>query len=283
MPLSGPKRPLTKDSNASVASPLPSAGPRAQAFIGTSGYFYQHWAGEVFNLAGLPQKDWPAYYFRSFDSLELNFAFYRLPTEKAFEGWRRGSPPHARFAVKGSRFITHMKKLSEPEQHLALYFSRARHLGAKLKMVLWQLPPRFRKNTERLKGFVRELARHGPVRHCFEFRDPSWLSPDVFDVLREGNMALCMADPPVMAGFYPETADYIYLRRHGSPAQPSCSPSHLAKDARDIQEWVGQGKDVYICFNNDAGGWAVRNASDLKRLLNSAGAAAPAQAGSGQT
>jgi uncharacterized protein YecE (DUF72 family) len=247
-------------------------GPKA--FIATSGFIYPHWGGGVFYPEDLPQRRWLEYYCEYFDTVELNVAFYRLPSEEAFKSWYRRTPKGFAFALKGSRFITHIKRLRECQEPLKLYFSRARLLKEKLSVVLWQLPPRYRKDTERLESFITALKPYSRYRHAFEFREASWMSEEVQDLLRGADMALCEADWPGMPQDLPATASFAYLRRHGPEAEwglyAGCyGKTSLRKDARRIRDWLEQGKGVYVYFNNDAEGWAVRNALELKEILKS--------------
>jgi uncharacterized protein YecE (DUF72 family) len=251
----------------------PKRAKKARAFVGTSGFIYDHWGNGVFYPEGTPQRRWLEYYAGYFDTVELNVAFYRLPSEETFQSWYKRTPKGFTFALKGSRFITHIKRLKNCQGPLDLYFQRAKLLKEKLSVVLWQLPPRFKKDTQRLKDFTRMLKRHYHTRHSFEFRDESWLSEDVFELLREADIALCMADWPIFSQEIPQTAGFLYLRRHGPEAgegmlYSGCyPPGALRRDARDIKGWLSQGKDVYIYFNNDEGGWAVKNALDLTKLI----------------
>lgn len=240
--------------------------------IGTSGFVYPHWGGDVFYPEALPQRKWLEYYCEHFDTVELNVAFYRLPTEQAFESWYKRTPKGFAFALKGSRFITHVKRLKDCQGPLKLYFTRARLLKEKLSIVLWQLPPRFKKDTQRLQSFIKYLKPYANYRHAFEFRDESWMAEEVYEWLRGAGMAICEADWPGMPQGLPVTASFAYLRRHGPEAEwglySGCySKAALRRDARRIKGWLKQGRDVYVYFNNDAEGWAVRNALELKEML----------------
>lgn len=243
----------------------------ARAFIGTSGYSYLHWWEGVFYPADLPQRKWLEFYAQFFDTVELNVSFYRLPKKEIFAGWKRRTPDNFAFAVKGSRFITHIKRLRECREPLELFFDRVSALGEKASVVLWQLPPRFRFGTEdkRLKNFLGDLSKISNLRHAFEFRDVSWFCPEVFDVLKEHNISLCLADWPEFDVEKPVTADFVYLRRHGATAlYASCySDEELTKDAWQIKEWLNSGRDVYVYFNNDAYGYAIKNGLRLKEML----------------
>jgi uncharacterized protein YecE (DUF72 family) len=141
--------------------------------IGTSGFTYPHWRG-VFYPEKLPQSKWLEYYAEFLPSLELNVTFYRLPAESAFESWYRRTPHHFTFALKGSRFITHVKRLKDPQEPLTLFFARSKKLKQKHRVTLWQFPPGFKVNKERIEKFVQSLREHSECLHAFEFRDQSW-------------------------------------------------------------------------------------------------------------
>ncbi|MFQ5862208.1 MAG: DUF72 domain-containing protein [Candidatus Brocadiales bacterium] len=244
---------------------------KARAFVGTSGFMYSHWGNGVFYPKKLPQREWLEFYVEHFNTVELNVVFYRLPSEDAFRSWYRRTPKDFRFALKGSRFITHIKRLKGCSEPLKLYFKRARLLKEKLSVVLWQMPPRFKKDAPRLWDFVRALKDYGSTRHAFEFRDATWFDGDVYEMLHKADMALCMADWPRYGVKIPETASIIYLRRHGPEGgrlYTGCYPkADLRRDAREIKRWLSAGKDVYIYFNNDERGWAVKNALDVKKSI----------------
>lgn len=243
--------------------------------MGTSGFIYPHWGGGVFYPEGLPQRGWLEYYAERFDTVELNVTFYRLPTEGAFRSWYKRTPEGFAFALKGSRFITHIKRLKDCQAPLELYFDRARLLKEKLSVVLWQLPPRYKKDIQRLKTFIKSLKPYTTYRHAFEFRDASWMAEEVYELLREADMALCEADWPGMPQFAPGesiTTGFVYLRHHGPGGEwglySGCySKAFLRKEAERIKALLKQGRSVYIYFNNDAEGWAVRNALELKEIL----------------
>jgi len=175
-------------------------------------------------------------------------------------------------AVKASRFITHMKKLLDPEEHVAMFLERASGLGPKLHVVLFQLPPFWKSNCTRLHAlceFIRSQRIVPGVRAALEVRNPSWLSPDCFEALRQHNVALAFTDWPALKVKEPLTADFVFLRRHGPEGLYSSdySDALLQEDARQIRAWRAQGRDVYAYFNNDVHGYAPRNAATLKRLL----------------
>jgi len=189
-----------------------SIGMAAQIRIGTSGWHYKHWVGK-FYPSGMPSSQMFDFYRRHFDTVELNNSFYRLPTFEAFARWRDAAPDKFLFAVKGSRFLTHNKKLKEPEQALQNLLPRAEVLGPKLGPILFQLPPKWKVNLERLESFLQAL----PTEHhyAFEFREPTWHNEQVYEVLRRHNAAYCIHE---LAGFHTPillTADFSYVRLHG--------------------------------------------------------------------
>ncbi len=235
--------------------------------IGCSGFNYPGWRGN-FYPADLPQKKWFEYYCRVFNTVELNVTFYRLPLASTFKKWHDETPEDFVFSLKGSRFITHIKRLIEPEEPLKLFFKRAMNLKNKLKVVLWQFPPSFKINTPRLKRFLKLLKKYS-VRHTLEFRNESWISEDVVDLCRENNVSLCMADWPEFIDKLPVTSDFVYMRRHGTDGSyaTSYSRAYLKKDAKRIKNYLRDKKDVYIYFNNDAFGYAPKNARELMEML----------------
>lgn len=240
-------------------------------YIGTSGYAYKHWGRGVFYPEKLSQKSWLEFYAQHFKTVELNVTFYRLPAKSAFQGWQRRTPPDFSFAIKGSRFITHVKRLQEVEDSLKILFDRAKSLDKKLSVVLWQFPPKFRADMERLKIFLKHLSKYKYTWHAFEFRNESWFCQEVFQALKDANMSLCLADWPRFEVDVPDTASFVYLRRHGADGElysGRYSEAQLRKDAQRIKKWQSQGKEIYIYFNNDAHGWAVEDALTLSRMLN---------------
>jgi uncharacterized protein YecE (DUF72 family) len=239
----------------------------AKAWIGCSGFSYPHWKG-IFFPDDLPQRKWLDHYCTVFSTVELNVTFYRLPRESTFDKWYQETPEDFRFSLKGSRFITHVKRLRDPEGPVELFFNGALRLKEKLMAVLWQFPPSFKIDMERLERFL-ALLKNYPVRNTFEFRNETWITEDVMSICRENNVSLCMADWPEFIDDLPVTSDFVYIRRHGKGGgYNSCySSSDLKNDARRIKRHLKQGRDVYIYFNNDAGGYAPANAKELMKLL----------------
>jgi uncharacterized protein YecE (DUF72 family) len=238
----------------------------ARALVGTSGYVYADWRRR-FYPARLPAREWLAFYAGRFPTVELNNPFYRLPAAETFAAWRRQVPAGFVFAVKASRFLTHMKKLRDPAAPLALLLERARPLGDTLGPILFQLPAAFRANVDRLDGFLAELERQArDQRAVIEVRDPSWLDPEIVRRLEKAGIALCLADWRDVPVTGPLTAGFVYVRRHGT-RRGSYPEAALRADARAIRSWLREGRDVYVYFNNDAGGHAVRNARRLRQLI----------------
>jgi uncharacterized protein YecE (DUF72 family) len=243
----------------------------ARLLIGTSGYVYSHWRG-LFYPRGLPVREWLAYYAGHFDTLELNNSFYRLPTAATFRAWHQATPPGFLFAVKASRFLTHLKRLKDAGPPLRLFLRRARALDAGLGPVLFQLPTHFHLNLDRLERFVAALGRQriAPgIRAVLEVRHASWLAPEPLAVLEKAGIALCLHDWRELPVRGPLTAPFVYVRRHGTSKRygGSYTEAMLRADARNVRRWLSEGRDVYVYYNNDGGGWAVRNARRLAALL----------------
>lgn len=244
---------------------------KSRVFIGTSGWNYKHWR-HVFYPPELTTSRWLDYYVHYFDTVEINNTFYQLPARSVFENWRTATPDNFVFVVKANRFITHMKKLADPELTVANFLANASGLKEKLGLVLFQLPPFWKVNLPRLENLVKWLTSQKIIagtKFALEIRHPTWNCQDVFQVLKNDNVALCFADWPDLVIDEPVTADFIYLRRHG-PASlyASCyTQEQLNQDARRIKNWLEQGRNVYVYYNNDAYGWAVNNALTLKKMI----------------
>ncbi|HEU5360670.1 MAG TPA: DUF72 domain-containing protein [Candidatus Deferrimicrobiaceae bacterium] len=235
--------------------------------IGCSGFSYKHWK-EVFYPGDVRSNEWLRYYSNVFSTVELNVTFYRLPLPQTFDRWHEETPPGFRFAVKGSRLITHLKKLQDPEEALALFFERVLRLREKLAVILWQFPPSFRVDLLRLKDFL-GMLESSPVRNAFEFRNESWITEGVEAVLGRYGAAFCLADRPEFLDDLPATADFVYLRRHGAEGSYAgrYSRKALEKDAKRIRSFLKGGRDVFVYFNNDAFGYAPANARELAEIV----------------
>jgi uncharacterized protein YecE (DUF72 family) len=238
----------------------------AEFRVGCSGWQYRHWRGN-FYPSDLPVASWFDFYAARFDTVEVNNSFYRLPEASTFRGWSERSPRGFLFAVKASRFLTHMKKLRDPEGPVELFFSRARELGSKLGPVLYQLPPRWPVNLERLDRFLAALPKR--VSHAVEFREPSWYAPEVLSRLAKAGVALCLHDMPGSEPARAPVGPFVYVRFHGSGARygGGYSDERLRDWARWIRERRAEGRRVYAYFNNDVGGHAPRDAARLRDFV----------------
>jgi uncharacterized protein YecE (DUF72 family) len=234
--------------------------------IGTSGWSYRHWRG-VFYPQGLKQADELAFYAGRFASVEVNGTFYRLIAAETFRKWCEQTPAGFVFACKGSRYLTHMKRLKEQGQGVRRLFERLDALEERLGPVVFQLPDRFKPDLERLAGFIDALPR--AHRYAFEFRDPAWFEPGVLALLAQRNAALCLYEFAGRTAPFELTADFVYIRLHGPGAayQGSYDDATLAGWAERIRGWAGQGRDVYCYFDNDERGFAPHNAARLEELL----------------
>lgn len=239
--------------------------------LGTSGWVYTHWR-RLFYPEKLPGAKWLDWYARHFATVELNNTFYRLPSPEAVACWRDTTPAHFHFAVKGSRFLTHMKKLKDVGQGLDRFFERANLLGAKMGPVLWQLPPQMREpDLPRLATFLEALPRH--TRYVLEFRSDAWHVEEVCDLLDRHGVAICEHDN-VRRRIPRPTGGFRYVRFHGTSAQAGSGgygglygERALRPAARSLQAWADEGRDAWVYFNNDLHGHALRDAFDLARLL----------------
>jgi len=238
-----------------------------KVYIGCSGYLYPHWRGGAFYPKGLKQKDEFTYYASIFNTVELNSTFYHQPKENVWELWKKRAPADFIYAVKMNRFLTHIKKLNEPQNSWDQFYTGARKLRGHLGPILFQLPPSLHKNIERLEGLAKVLTKN--LHFAFEFRHLSWFDEKIYDVLKQNNWALTIVSHPDLP-FIPEiTADFVYLRFHGKKALYSSlySDEELKHFGKLISSWLRKNLDVYAYFNNDVGGFAPKNASMLKEYL----------------
>jgi uncharacterized protein YecE (DUF72 family) len=239
----------------------------AETRIGCSGWNYAHWR-EVFYPRGLPESRWLEHYASVFDTVELNASFYRLPTRKSAERWAAATPPGFVFAVKASRYLTHVKRLRETGKGYARLCEAIEPLidANKLGPILWQLPETFHRDDDRLASALAELPEG---RHCVEFRHESWFVPEVLAILREHDAALVIGDHPERPFQTLDlTADWTFIRLHkGRGRDGNYTPAQLKEWARRVREWRSE-VDVYLYFNDDWRGHAVREASRLKQLLD---------------
>jgi uncharacterized protein YecE (DUF72 family) len=250
-----------------------------QAFIGTSGWSYQHWR-ERFYPAGVPERRWLEYFAGEFPTVELNSTFYHDPKPETYDGWRERTPASFVFAVKMSRFITHRRLLAEAGEPLDRFLVGARRLAEKLGPVLVQLPPTLERDDvllARFLGLLRESPAGRDLRYAFEFRHPSWLAEEVYRLLADARISLCWNDYGGVGVSGVVTADFIYLRRHGAGGRyTGCySDEALAEDARLLAQHLKEGRDAFAYFNNDARAFATENARTLTALLAAEGGQSP--------
>jgi uncharacterized protein YecE (DUF72 family) len=238
----------------------------AEVRIGTSGYVYPHWRKGVFYPSGLPARHELCYYAARFRTVELNNPFYRLPTPEMFVRWRESTPSEFNFAVKASRYITHLKRLHNVGDEIALFMERATMLGSKLGPVLFQLPPTQRIDTARLRTFLALLTQN--QRWVVEFRHPSWHTSETYQLLAEAGVALCI---PVGGRVEPDhitTAAFTYVRMHrGQEPAGGFTREQLKSWAAQVRALATSGKEVYIYFNNDWEGFALRDAVTFETLV----------------
>ncbi len=235
--------------------------------IGTSGFVYRHWKGD-FYPEDLPTRTWFEYFAARFDTVELNNTFYRLPLAQTFRNWRLRAPANFCFAVKFSRYGSHVKRLNAPAGTIRRFVTRARHLGPHLGPILLQLPPHWDAQSARLDAFLRSTP--AGCRWAVEFRDRRWLNDTVYEILARHHAALCVHD---LIPDHPQkiTADWTYIRYHGQHYGGSYPSDFLEAEARRIVASASAGLDVYAYFNNDIGGHAVRNAQELRARVDQAG------------
>jgi uncharacterized protein YecE (DUF72 family) len=239
----------------------------SRILIGTSGWSYLSWRGPFFPKNVMVEHHLQ-YYATQFSATELNGVFYRTPTVEAVRGWRENTPDDFVFAWKASKFITHWKRLtSKSRNSLALLESRLRILGPKAGPVLFQLPPQFTVNRERLAGFLKLLK--SSRRYAFEFRHSSWYGPPILDLLREHDVSLCLSDHHDAPAPWEVTASFVYVRGHGPRGtyKGHYSDRTLQSWARQIAAWNRDGHDVYVYFDNDQKSAAPADAAKLRRML----------------
>lgn len=237
------------------------ANPRLH--ISTSGYQYPHWKGRFYPHE-IARKDWLHFYAEQFNTVEINNTFYGLPEASTFDTWRKQAPPGFVYALKYSRYGSHIKKLKDPGDHINTFLSAAERLGSFMGPILVQLPPKWRVDPTRLACFLKTV----PQKHrwAVEFRDPSWLCEEIFRILGKHHAALCIHD---MIEDHPRviTADWAYFRYHGPRDGGNYSSQWLTAEADRITELQNQGLEVFAFFNNDQQGYAPANARDLRRYV----------------
>jgi uncharacterized protein YecE (DUF72 family) len=240
----------------------------SRVFIGTSGWHYESWRGAFFPN-GLMAKHQFLYYASQFRTAELNGVFYRTPTHQAVSSWYEQTGNDFIFSWKASKFITHWKRLTDQCQNsLELLEDRLSLLHEKAGPILFQLPPQFAVNQERLSSFIKLLSNKR--RYSFEFRHPSWYSPSVYRILSDANCALCLSDHHDAPAPWRRTANFVYVRGHGPTGRYKgrYSTQTLNAWAKKIRSWKKQDLDVYVYFDNDQKSAAPFDAMALKQMLN---------------
>ncbi len=248
-------------------------GLQQRIFVGTSGWSYKSWE-KTFYPREIPKTRHFDFYATQFHTVEINLTFYRLPTASMVEGWREKAPRGFVYAVKGSRFITHMKKLARLDGALAKFFDRLEPLHERVGVILWQLPPMLRRDVARLEHFLAQLPR--TYSYAVEFRHPSWLDDDIFELLRRYRAAHVSLSSLGMPMNLTVTSDLVYIRFHGlkGGAAHDYTRRELEPWAAHIRQQAHRGKRVYVYFNNDAN---VRAPANAKLLLEMIGAGDEAQ------
>ncbi|OKL40322.1 DUF72 domain-containing protein [Pontibacter flavimaris] len=241
-----------------------------QLHIGTSGWHYRHWVG-TFYPKELRPSGFTGYYTGHFSTVEINNSFYKLPPAETFARWRESVPDNFIFAVKASRYLTHMKKLLEPQEPLSRFFAAANALEHKLGPVLFQLPPGWKVNVRRLQDFMALLPPY--YKYTFEFRHPSWYTDEVLNLLRKHNAAFCIYELDGHQSPLHVTAGFVYVRLHGPGGKYAGSYPEEALQgwAQQCQDWQRQGLEVYVYFDNDQLGYAAFNALRLQEIMRQKG------------
>ena len=246
---------------------------QGNAYIGTSGWSYEDWVGR-FYPKDVRKKDWFGYFAQHFSTVELNATFYRLFPESTFEKWKGNAPKDFVYAVKMWRWVTHRKRLNDVAADTQTALERAALLGRHLGPILIQLPPGLHRDDGRLREYVEVLKEckknlHKQFRFTIEFRHKSWLEDEVFEILKKGRIALCIADMPKLTFPRITTANFVYVRFHGDVRlyQTLYAKSTLTEYANWLKPLIAQGKDVYGYFNNDYNAHAIINAKQLRTML----------------
>jgi len=241
-------------------------------FIGTSGWVYGHWEG-IFYPEKLPSRDKLKYFSKYFKTAEINYSFYHFPRPSTYQNWYNQTPEDFLFAVKASRFITHIKRLQGVKEAWNQFLENALNLKEKLGPILFQFPPSFKatpENMKRLEGYLKFICLIWKIKHlrfAFEFRDKSWCDKKIYNLLEKYNVAWVVADSPRYPRADMVTADFVYIRMHGSKVMFSSNytKKELQDLAQKIKKWL-KNYDVFVYFNNDAYGYAIENAKELLKI-----------------
>jgi uncharacterized protein YecE (DUF72 family) len=238
----------------------------ARIHIGTSGWYYKHWRG-LFYSHEMSAADMLTHYVKEFDTVEINNTFYALPAPDTPRKWREKTPPDFMFAVKASRFLTHVKRLKDSQEALDRFLAVIEPLAEKSGPILFQLPPRWKSNAERLESFLASLPSNR--QYSFEFRDPSWHHAQIYDLLRKYNVAFCLTNKGDQDSSIEVTANFTYVRFHGGAPElrGNYTMESLQRWRQRIDLWRNELTDIYVYFNNDWEGFALNNARELKQML----------------
>ncbi len=250
---------------ATVEEPTPSEC-RSGYFVGCSGWHYPDWRG-IFYPPGMPASRWLSYYSQTFNTVEINTSFYSLPKASTVDTWRNSVSGAFLFAVKGSRFITHVKRLAVDGATIEKFTTQVSGLNDRLGPVLWQLPPSLHRDAARLESFLSRLPAQ--VRHVVEFRHESWWYEETYDLLRAHRAAICLIDSPVFRSPLVRTTDLVYIRFHGA-SQMYSGPypaTRLRQWATNLRGIADAGTSLFAYFNNDVGGHAINDALQFRELL----------------
>lgn len=249
---------------------IQKADTGAMTHIGTSGWHYKDWSGP-FYPGGLAEKDFLEYYAQRFHTVEINHSFYQLPKKETLKTWKDMVPSDFIFAVKASRYITHMKKLKDAEKSVIPLLKRVEVLGDRLGPILFQLPPRWRFNLERFYDFLEFLP--ADFRYAFEFRDTGWQDPRAYEAMKMMGVAFCIYDLNGYLSPKEITADFVYIRLHGPDGayRGQYDASTLSGWAGAFSAWMRQGMEIFCYFDNDEAGYAAMNALQLQGMMNKSG------------
>jgi uncharacterized protein YecE (DUF72 family) len=234
--------------------------------IGTSGWHYEHWKGP-FYPEDLANEEMLDFYAARFSTVEINNSFYQIPKKRTLKQWSGRVPDNFIFSVKASRYITHMRKLHDAREPLSRFLDVVDALGSKLGPILFQLPPHWHVNVERLLSFLELLPED--YRFAFEFRDGSWFSTEVYKALTSAGAAFCIYDLDGSLSPKEVTSDMVYMRLHGpdGPYKGQYATAELAGWAGALRAWKKQGKEIYCYFDNDEAGYAAKDALSLSSMM----------------
>ncbi len=240
----------------------------AMAYIGTSGWNYPGWKDTFY--AGIAKKEWLNYCAKRFTGIEVNATFYGLQKFETFQKWRNITPKNFRFTIKGNKYVTHYRKLNGPEEPVRKERERASGLGEKLAVVVWQLPRNLKKNMAKLDFFADVLDGWTETRHTIEFRHSSWFDEEVADCLERHRIAVCMSDAADWPMWDKVTTDLVYVRLHGHTRTyvTAYDEEQLQFWAVRARNWLGEGRDVHVYFDNDAEGAAPFDAMRLLEMVS---------------